>query len=366
MAGVIDIRENPAVGMAHAQAIGNIFSAIGRAEQLRQRKYQNDIFMKGIAEGKDPAQIVRDIQTASEAPRSKGLAGIGQMAGSVLAPKVDITEDLTNELFRQSIRRNDPLYQQQLEASKVNITGDKQRQEQSAGLYPGQVEGQGLQNQAVKQNITQDAEMQPGRVEGQGIQNQAAKKNLLYDQTKYEQSVEDHKLAVDRESRAKILDQLRIDGAIDDRTFEKEMQPLKKQALEAEITYRKAMANRPKAANAAAMNAVWNAVEQQSITPESLPRYQELARNNGYEIRAKTTVGEATPAKGGFLGIGKTPAIPGESVTTYEVVPVGNTQNNQQKSLDSSTQGGDTTAIQDGDLSKLSDEELLREIMNGK
>lgn len=126
---VIDIRDNPAIDLHAAQSIGNIFSAIGRAETFRKRRYDIDTMMGQVQAGEsiqDAAQITRE---SDPAPYDKGLKGIWQQVGNFasMGHRPDVTEDLTEAILANQLKREmaalDPMYQEQLNAAKLSNEG---------------------------------------------------------------------------------------------------------------------------------------------------------------------------------------------------------------------------------------------------
>lgn len=262
MAGVIDIRDNPMVDMAMAQTIGNIFKAIGQAEQNRQKRHQIDSLMGQMSGGASPEQAIQAVRTNPKPGYDKGPLGVLQRVGGVISstsPQVDITEDFTEQLLLNKMRQADPLYQAQLKATQTATEGQVQRQAQDRDMFPIEKEGAETLNTARKQQITQQADLFPIEkegaklaVEGKRMQNEQAAVMMPYEQQNaaldlfkrqrdYQWGQEDRDLAIKRDAIADSILLLRREGLINDAEYNEKMQPLLIDAQKAENKYREAL-----------------------------------------------------------------------------------------------------------------------------
>ena len=309
MAGVIDIRDNPAIDMQVAQSIGNILSAVGRAEQNRQKRYQMDKMLLDVSNGTDPMQAAINVKQSGAAPYDPGLAGVGQRVGRLLGgtPRDygdDIAEAMLNGKMTLSLMKANPMWQAQLEAARTGVAGEKQQQEITGKIAPSKVKAAELgvqgQEQAIQQNkamnpLEVDAAQKRNTLTGQQIEQnqvmmpaeqQSAALNLNKQQRNYQWEGEDRDLAIKRDMAADMLTSLKLEGAIDDQTYSKKLRDLEVQSKEADIRYRDAMAQKAGSPNYSSVNRLQQRInEDDRITDNKLKNYQAEAAGLGGTVQ---------------------------------------------------------------------------------
>jgi len=365
MAGVIDLTDDPRIDMAMAQSIGNILKSVGQAEQNRQKRYKIDQVMSGINSGVDPMQAIQDANNA-EAPRSGGLAGVGQGFGRLIggAPRnLDVTDDAIEKLLmgnlNQSIKLKDPQYQANVAGTKARTAGTLQNIDQSAGMYPIQKEGANLRNIGTQQNIDQSAGMYPLQKEGANLRNIGTQQNI-------DQSAGMYPLQKEGANLRNIGTQQNIDQSAG-------MYPLQKEGAELSNQYKQKQIDAPRSgtgAKAVDKDSEYFAIKkivggyEGAIPPEDLRILTARADRVGYGIKEKdvtvyrSNVQEDEGGKFNWLGEGKDrsknyipPKIGYEVVPKSDAVPsresLGLPEGTKSEQASSAPSGGEVTLQDD-------------------
>lgn len=271
---VIDIRENPAVDMANARAIGDIFAAIGRAESLRKKKYDMDAMMTNYTEARqqgieNPYQYaVQKVRETPTAPYDMGLKGIWQKIGNAASFGIrqDVSEDITERMLMgglmQDMRAQDQLYKAQVEGANLGNKGEQQRQEITAKIAPSQIsqaESQAkvaeVKAAAAPTEIEQSLEAGAQAITAGSLRNKAlemevqnmperdrldfeAKRNrIAYEKTQMGWAAEDVEMKKELFARERMLEARKLKKDIDNDEYEAEMKLLEIQGKKLENKY---------------------------------------------------------------------------------------------------------------------------------